>query len=120
MPDKRAEAPSFAKSGKLLNITDEYNFAWQFRTLESIEWLMDCEYILDYNDFKDYSLWELEEIQETYFEAWREMVAYPAIQEEDDYEALIEFCNLSENMYSLQILYEYKVSPPTKKRISGL
>ena len=27
MPDKRAEAPSFAKSGKLLNITDEYNFA---------------------------------------------------------------------------------------------
>ena len=27
MPDKRVEAPSFVKSGKLLNINDEYNFA---------------------------------------------------------------------------------------------
>ena len=27
MPDKRAEAPSFVKSGKLLNINDEYHFA---------------------------------------------------------------------------------------------
>lgn len=91
-----------------IDLTDEFNFAWKFRAIHSIEWLMDCEYILDYNEFKDYSMEELDKLIDDYLETWTNLASNISFSENICDEEANDFYNLSQNLYSLKVLSEYK------------
>ncbi len=101
------------------NLSNQFNFAFKFQTIQSVKWLMECEYILDYLDYRNCSTDELDAIIEISLETWYNMMfdeGYP--ESINDYalaedlgemsDFLRDFCNLSQNIYSLSLLQKYK------------
>lgn len=91
-----------------IDLTDQFNFAWRFQTLQSIEWLMDCDYIVDYEEFRNDPPEILDEMAGGYLQDWFNLMIGAEYSDDVTDEEMEILHDLGQVIYSLQALSEYK------------
>lgn len=93
-----------------IDLTHEYDFAWVFKTLASVDWLMSRSYILDFGELMYCTLEDLEQIQTDAYDAWTFVENYA------DYlryiapdEAILDPSDYNEIIYSAQVIKGQKI-----------
>lgn len=91
-----------------IDLTDEYNFAWKFRTVESVAWLMDCAYILDYGELRSCTVDDLDDLLLAAYDSWYELVEIADGEEGANNEVMDELHDFSQIIKTLMSLIKYR------------
>ncbi|MBR2709875.1 hypothetical protein IKE72_02240 [Candidatus Saccharibacteria bacterium] len=91
-----------------IDLRDEYNFAWQFRTVSAVEWLTDCRYILDYGELRFCTLNDLDELLLGAYDAWYGLAMSCEGVANIDPEILAELQDFGHIIQSLMVLIQYR------------
>lgn len=92
-----------------IGLTDDFDFAWVFKTLASIDWLMECGYILNFDELNYSTMRQLEKIQMDAFDAWsaaENCTEYSELISAT--ETVLEPTDFNQIIYSVQAMMGYK------------
>ena len=95
---------------KRIDLTHEFDFAWVFKTLTSISWLMSRSYILDFGELMYGTLNDLEQIQTDAYDAWTLVENYADyIKSVAPDEIILEPSDYNEIIYSAEVMKGQKI-----------